>query len=148
MTNKSPWKWAAAAAVFLTTALALIYATSSRGQSAPALTIALVPTNQVSLTVTNALPTAVYEIYFTEFLDNNALVFTNGSWLLVASGSTGQSNFNFTLGDTDTGFFRAVNGNDFDNDGIPNYEDARPFDPGVGIMTITIETPANGSLVN
>jgi hypothetical protein len=51
------------------------------------------------------------------------------------------------LGDTYTGFFRAVNGNDFDLDGVPNSQDARPFDPSIGILTVTIESPANGSNV-
>jgi hypothetical protein len=40
-----------------------------------------------------------------------------------------------------------LNGNDFDLDGFPNYEDARPFDPSIWILTVTIESPANGANV-
>jgi hypothetical protein len=36
---------------------------------------------------------------------------------------------------------------DADGDGIPNYEDARPNDPTIGILTVTITAPANGSTV-
>jgi hypothetical protein len=36
---------------------------------------------------------------------------------------------------------------DADGDGVPNYEDARPGDPSVGIMTVTILSPSNGSTV-
>lgn len=36
---------------------------------------------------------------------------------------------------------------DPDSDGVPNWQDARPSDPTIGILSITIETPANGSTV-
>jgi hypothetical protein len=36
---------------------------------------------------------------------------------------------------------------DADGDGVPNYEDARPNDPTVGILQVTIAAPANGSTV-
>src|ERR1019366_7463066 len=115
--------------------------------SAPGLSIALTGTNEVTLTVTNGVPTGVYEIWWTEFLGSYALSLTNGAWQPVYTGVTGQTNFVMDLGDTYTGFFRALNGNDFDLDGVPNYEDARPFDPSVGILRVTIESPANGSNV-
>ena len=117
------------------------------GQSAPpALNIALTGTNEVTLTITNGVSTNLYEIWWTEFLEGD-LSLTNGAWIDVYSGTTGQTNFVLDLGDTDTGFFRGINGNDFDNDGVPNWEDARPFDPSFGILKVTIETPANGSNV-
>jgi hypothetical protein len=112
----------------------------------PALSITLTGTNTVTLTVTNGVSTNLYEIWWTEFLSGDVAI-TDGAWIDVYDGTTGQTNFPMILGDTDTGFFRAVNGNDFDNDGIPNWEDARPFDPSVGILRVTIESPANGSNV-
>jgi hypothetical protein len=146
-TLKNNWANLAWAVTLAGTVMVAVYASiSAWGQTGPGLSISLTGTNTVSLTVTNALPAGIYEIYFQEFLDGSP--FTNGSWSLVGNGSAGQSNFNLILGNTDTGFFRAVNGNDFDNDGVPNYEDARPFDPTVGILIMTIETPANGSVVN
>ena len=106
----------------------------------PYLTIASTGTNQVTVSIANGITNAFYEIYSVEFL-------TDTNWLLAAEGTLGQTNFIFSTSQTDTGFFRAVNGNDFDGDGIPNYEDARPNDASIGLMTVTIEKPANGSNV-
>ena len=145
-----PFSWCrrvAAIALFICLA-SVFFSSSARGQSAPALSVALTGTNEVTLTVTNGTSTAIYEIYWTEFLNANATAFTNGAWNLVYSGTTGQTNFVLDLGDTVTGFFRAVNGNDFDNDGVLNNQDARPFDPLVGILQVTIEIPANGAQVD
>jgi hypothetical protein len=36
---------------------------------------------------------------------------------------------------------------DADGDGVPNYEDARPNDPAIGILKVTIIAPTNGSTV-
>jgi hypothetical protein len=99
------------------------------------------------LTVTNGSPSVTYEIYWQEFLVPT-VNFTNGDWIDVYSGTVGQTNFYLDLGDLSTGFFRAVNTNDFDGDGILNYQDARPLDPTVGLLRVTIESPANGSNVN
>jgi hypothetical protein len=131
---------AAALAIVLISRLAI-------GQTAPAIAIVTSGTNEVTLTVTNGFPTNIYEIYWTEFLDTSSANFTNGDWLLVYSGTVGQTNFVLDLGDTDTGFFRGLNGNDFDNDGVLNSQDARPFDGSIGLMRVTIESPANGSTV-
>jgi hypothetical protein len=37
--------------------------------------------------------------------------------------------------------------NDSDGDGVPNWEDADPNNPNVGILTITIDSPANGEVL-
>jgi hypothetical protein len=145
-TARKHWAKLAAAGGLSMALIALFVQGVARGD-APALSIALTGTNEVTLTVTNGVPTGVYEIWWTEFLDAEALSLTNGAWEPLATGTTGQTNFVFDLGDTDTGFFRALNGNDFDLDGFPNYADARPFDPSVGILTVTIESPANGANV-
>jgi hypothetical protein len=149
---KSQQKWARAARALgtgsLIAGLTVMVAWRVSSQSSPpALSIALTGTNEVTLTVNNGVATNLYEIWWTEFLDTNALTLTSGAWTDVYSGTTGQTNFVLDLGDTITGFFRAINGNDLDNDGIPNWEDARPWDPTVGILSVTIESPANGANV-
>jgi hypothetical protein len=111
----------------------------------PGVKIVVSGTNQITVVVTNSVPTATYEIFWQEFLDGSSL--SNGTWQLIDIGSVGQTNFPFDTGETMTGFFRAVNRTDFDMDGVPNFEDARPFDPTIGILTVTIETPANGANV-
>jgi hypothetical protein len=109
--------------------------------NAPALSISLTASNQVTLTITNGIGTNVYEIYYTEFLT------TNSEWTLLSTGSQGQTNFLANIDETETGYFKAVNGNDWDSDGIPNAWDARPNDPGIGLLTVAIEAPANGANV-
>lgn len=37
---------------------------------------------------------------------------------------------------------------DLDGDGVPNDQDSRPNDDSVGIMAVTITTPANGTSIN
>ena len=106
----------------------------------PVLSIASTGASQVTVTILNGITNAVYEIYGVEFL-------TDTNWMLLAEGTPGQTNFIFATDQTDTGFFQASNGNDFDGDGIPNWSDARPFDPAIGLMTVTIEKPAIGSNV-
>jgi hypothetical protein len=113
----------------------------------PALSIIMSSSNQVSLTVTNGFNTNIYEIYFSEFLSTNSMFDANSGWTFWASGTPGQTNFIATTDETETGFFRALNGNDWDNDGVINSQDARPNDPTIGILTVTIESPTNNSTV-
>jgi len=126
----------------------LFYAATRAHGIGPAITIALTGPYQVRVAVTNGLTNAFYEIWWTEFLDDDAQVLTNGAWNIIYSSATaGQTNFDFDISDTWTGFFRAVNGEDLDNDGTPNFEDSRPWDPAYGLLRVTIETPVNGSNV-
>lgn len=118
--------------------------------AAPALSIAAATsTNELTLTVTNPVPNTTYEIWWTEFLDADAMSLTNGGWQPIGSGTNGQTVFPVVgLEDYDSGFFRAINLLDLDNDGVPNYQDVRPFDSSIGILRVTIESPANGAVVN
>jgi hypothetical protein len=137
-------------AIVPTTALAFLFLLLSfhfLRADPPALSIFLSASNQVSLTVTNGVNTNIYEIYFSEFLSTNSIFDANSGWTFWASGATGQTNFIATTDETETGFFRALNGNDWDNDGIINSQDARPNDPTIGILTVTIESPTNNSTV-
>src|SRR5882724_2914489 len=145
-TLRKNWGKAAAIAGAGLMLLTLFTARLLWGQAAPALSIALNPTNTVSLTVTNGTNNGIYSIYWTELLAGN-LSISNGTWAFITSGTTGQTNFLIDYGEFVSGFFRAVNGNDWDGDGILNSQDARPFDPGIGILTVTIESPTNNSTV-
>lgn len=149
MMGKQQWARAAralgAGSVVLTLTLLAAWRVWS---NPPALRIVATGTNEVTLTVTNPAPNTVYEIWWTEFLDADAMSLTNGGWQPIGSGTNGQTVFPVIgLEDYNTGFFRAINMLDLDNDGVPNYQDARPFDSSVGILRVTIESPANGSSV-
>jgi hypothetical protein len=99
---------------------------SAWAQSLPGLSIALSSSNQVVLTVTNGLPTGIYHIYFAQDVNASGL-----DWSLATNGTTGQTNFTFSMEDFDQGFFKAVNDTNF-------------ISPS---LTVIIQGPANGSVV-
>ena len=125
-TLKTHWgKFITAAGVAAVATLVLYVCISAWAQTAPGLSIALSGTNQASLVVTNGASNGLYQIYFTEFLDTNAI------WNLVTNGSTGQTNFTVSIDATESGFFKAVtNTNSL-----------------VTTLTVTIQSPTNGSTI-
>ena len=105
--------------------LTLLKISSTWGTPAPALRIAYVGTNTVSLTVTNPPTTnQVWNLYWTEYLS------ATSKWDLIAMGTNGQCNFLSTF-DTKHGFFKAL----LNTNGLPPT------------LTVTIISPANGSVV-
>lgn len=108
----------------------------------PVLTIANLGTNQYSITITNGVITANYELYWTPILGNPDYPFS-----LLAIGTEGQTNFLVDAGTYQTGFFEVVSGTDWDGDGVPNWEDAAPSDPTIGILTVSIDSPTNGMVL-
>jgi len=109
----------------------------------PGLTITPTGTNQVLIIITNGVSYANYEIFRTPLLGNSVY-----QWTLHIEGALGQTNFIADKGMMLTGFFKAGVGSDWDGDGIPNNVDANPSDAAVGALTITIDTPANGTVFN
>ena len=102
------------------------------------LTPIIVGTN-VHLTLWGAQTNQSYDILYSPVLPAN-------NWLTLAIGSMGQTNFTVPmLGDT--AFYRAEIGDDWDGDGIPNWMDARPSDPNIGALTVTVDFPASGSVL-
>jgi hypothetical protein len=65
-------------------------------------------------------------------------------WTWAAIGTPGQTNFQLNMGDYQTAFFRTL----LDTNSIPLWEAADPNNPSAGILTIIIDTPANGSTLN
>jgi len=94
----------------------------------------------VYLTLWNADTNKAYDIYFTPIL-----IASNWSRIAV-TGALGQVNFTNAITATN-GFYRAVEGNDWDQDGVPNYMDADPRSTNVGVLTITIQSPTNGTTI-
>jgi len=109
----------------------------AQGIPQPVLTITPAVSNQVVITITNGVSIANYDLAWTPFLNNPAY-----PWTDAAIGGTGQTNF--TVGVTwPTAFFRAV----VDTNGVPLWEAADPNNPSAGILTVFIDSPANGSVV-
>ena len=125
-------------------ALSSVVAWKALGQSVPApvLKASLVTTN-VQINITNGVSTAVYELYWTPSLNDSLY-----PWAWLAVGTQGQTNFLLDISSTYLGFVKAKVGNDTDGDGIVDWQDARPNDASKGILTVTIESPTNGSTIN
>ncbi len=108
----------------------------------PVIRISATNTNQVSILITNGVSFANYELYRRPMLD------TNWGWYLHTIGTQGQTNFIADMGVESIGFFQIAVGNDWDGDGATNFLDADPGNASVGILSITIESPVNGSVFN
>ncbi len=109
----------------------------------PVLTISNLSSNQFSVMITNGDATANYELYWAPVLANPSYPFS-----LLIVGTTGQTNFSIDAGAWQSLYFRASVGIDWDADGIPNYMDANPSDASIGALTVTIDSPVNGSELN
>jgi len=111
-------------------------ALTALSQTAPVLTITPLGTNQYSISFTNNGST--YDIQGTPVLANSEY-----PWTWAAIGTPGQSNFLVTSV-YPNGFYRAI----LDTNSIPLWEAADPNNPALGALTITIDSPANGSTLN
>lgn len=109
-------------------------------QQAPGLTFVQTSSNQFQITITNGSSSMNYEVYRTPVLDDPFY-----PWLLHIIGNQGQTNFTVGMGIETMGFFQAAVGSDWDQDGIPNWQDAQPSSTNVGRLTITIDSPVNGT---
>jgi hypothetical protein len=97
-------------------------------------------TNQLNLTVTNHTSGALYEIYARPVVGDPAY-----PWTWIGRGVVNQTNFTITNYVVEpTGFFELAVGSDWDSDGVANDIDAQPNNSGVGALTITIDFPTQG----
>jgi len=107
----------------------------------PILTIAPTGTNQLSITVTNAVSGAgSYEVWTTPVLNNTA----DYPWTGAAMGTTGQTNFILNIPPYPMGFYEVI----LDTNTPPLWEAANPNNPSAGILTIWIDSPTNGATLN
>jgi hypothetical protein len=105
-------------------------------QSAPVLTITSLGTNQFSITFTNNGST--YDLQWTPVLANPTY-----PWTWAAIGTNNQTNFSLDMSGYQTAFFRAI----LDTNSVPLWEAADPNNPSAGILTVFIDSPTNGSLI-
>ena len=109
----------------------------------PVLKISNLGDNQFFIEITNAVSTTNYTLYWTPALAN-----PNYPWIALTNNNVGESNFLVDATGWDAGWFRVLTGTDFDGDGIPEWMDAQPQNPAVGILSVTIDSPANGTDFN
>jgi hypothetical protein len=130
--------WLTLLGIFSGGLLVVATASTALSQTVPVLTIAPLGTNQFSITITNNVGGTDFDLQWTPVLAN-----AEYPWTWAAIGTPGQTNFLVNMTVYQTGFFRAIS----DTNSIPLWEAADPNNPGAGILTIFIDSPANGSLI-
>jgi hypothetical protein len=108
--------------------------------SAPVITIGATNTSQVFITVTNGVPGAIYELWWEPVLNS-----PDSQWSLFCTNMPGLTNFLVDCSGSDTGFFRAAIGQSYN--GVWDYQLANPTNPSLGALSVTINTPGTGSVV-
>ena len=108
-------------------------------QTAPVLTVAPTGTNQLLITITNGVSATTYDIYTTPVLGNSVTY----PWKAAVIGTNGQTNFTLNIRPYQAGFFRAV----VDTNSVPLWEAADPNNPSAGILSVFIDSPANGAVL-
>ncbi len=132
--------WATFAGASVAAFILLCFAFKLCAQTPPGLAINSAGTNQYVVVITNAISTNSYELYWTPSLAD-----PDYPWQLIALGTNGITNFNVNGEGYSAGFFKAQIEQFYS--GIPDYELADPNNPAAGALTVTIDTPANGSTV-
>lgn len=114
----------------------------------PGLVITPSTSNQVLITITNAVGWTNYELYRRTTLELNPLTLEpTHPWLLHQIGTQGQQSFKANMGIEQLSFFRVAVGLDSDGDGILNSQDAQPGSTNAGLLNITIDFPVvNGKV--
>ena len=105
----------------------------------PVLSITPLGSNQFSILVTNGVSGTNYTLFWTP-----ALVDENWPWQVLEVGDT---NFTVDVGDWPLGFFKVLLGSDPDGDGVTEEYDANSNDPNIGILSVTINSPTNGAVL-
>ncbi|HYG21467.1 MAG TPA: hypothetical protein VEH04_01710 [Verrucomicrobiae bacterium] len=112
----------------------------------PGLTIRETAPSEFEIVVTNAVATTNYTLFWTDILAD-----VNYPWIPMWVGEIGQSNFVVPVPDPENypqSFFKVLEGSDSDGDGVFEQVDADSNDPSVGILTISINAPAHGSILD
>lgn len=118
----------------------LVYA--ALADDPPVLTISNLGSNTFSVVITNVTSPTNYLLEWTPVLAD-----TNYPWLVVATNAPGQTNFTMDMGPWPVGFLRVMVGWDADNDSVPSWMDAQPFNSSVGVLSVTIDSPLNGAAI-
>ncbi len=108
---------------------------------APVISIGLTNTSQLAITVTNGVPYANYILYNQHVLNDPA------GWTFVTNPVPGVTNFVVDPGPYFEGYYIVTGSTNWNNNGIPNWDYADPLNPGLGILTVSIISPAQGSVI-
>ena len=108
----------------------------------PVLKITNLGSNYFAVTITNGIPSTNYTLFWTPALENPGY-----PWEVITIGDVGETNFWLDMGEWQAAWFRILVGSDQDGDGSPEWQDAQPLNPAVGILSVTIDGPTNGAVL-
>jgi hypothetical protein len=106
----------------------------------PGVSIQSFGTNVFSISVTNGVSTANYDLYWTPILAN-----PDYPWAPAAIGTTGQTNFLLDMTPFTSGFFRVLLET---TNSIPPWKAADPNNPGAGVLAVSIDSPTNAAVIS
>jgi hypothetical protein len=130
--------WLALTGICVSSLIIVVTALTALSQTAPVLTIAPTGTGQMSISISNNIGMADYDLEWTPNLAN-----VNYPWTFAAIGVPGGTNFILETESYPTAFYRAV----LDTNAVPLWKAANPANPASPILTVTIASPANGSVL-
>jgi len=121
----------------------LIITLIARSQTVPSPLLLIAPTNgtQLSITVSNGVAYGNYILYNQHILNDPA------GWTFVTNPVPGVTNFVIDPGPYFEGFYIVTGSTNWNNNGIPNWDYADPLNPGLGVLTVSIVSPAQGSVI-
>lgn len=135
-------KWAALAGITGTTLILIAALRVLADVPQPVLTIAPLGSNQFNVVITNGVSTTNYTLFWTPALNDQFY-----PWQVLGVSQVGQTNFPIIGGEWQAGWFRVLVGSDQDGDGSPEWQDAQPLNPAVGILSVIIDSPTNGMVL-
>ena len=103
----------------------------------PVISITSLGTNTYSISITNGVSTANYDLYWQPVLGN-----PDYPWTAAAIGATGQTNFVLDMENYDSAFFKVILET---TNSIPLWKLADPNNPSLGVLAVTIDSPTNNA---
>jgi hypothetical protein len=100
------------------------------------LTVAATNPGQLFISVMNSTNVGTYDLYATPVLNNP-------TWTCIATGALLQTNFMVNIPGYPAEFYRAI----WDTNAIPYWMLADPNNPATGALTVFIDCPTNGAVL-
>ncbi len=121
----------------------MIIVSLAKSQTVPAPVLSITQTNgtQLLITVTNGVAYGNYVLYNEHTLDDPM------GWTFITNPVPGVTSFLVNQGPYFEGYYLVTGSTNWNNNGIPNWDYADPLHPGLGKLTVSIVSPAQGAII-
>jgi hypothetical protein len=136
--------WLGLCGMFVTgiAAVGIVFSVVAQTVPPPVLTIIPTGSNQFLITVTNGVAYGNYTLYSRLVLNDPTF-----PWTFLTNPVPGVTNFTVSMGADFQNFYQVTGSTNWNNNGIPNWDYADPKNPGLGVLTVTIVSPAQGAII-